>query len=208
MSENQKNIVRRGKVTDGLAVKNPLLVNGLVIAPAVLYGNTLQNALMLSGYISLLTFAVLLICSFIPRTIVYASRIILYTIISAAVFVPVYMIFEKIAPELLADMGIFAYLLIINPFITARSEVQFFREKKGRMILDIIFTLTGYSAAVIILGFIRELISTGGLNGELYGIKYTVAGFGLPFGGFILIGLAAAFLRHIINIVRSYKENS
>lgn len=208
MAEKQNIPASRGKVTDGLAVKNPLLVNGLVIAPAVLYANTLENALMLSGYMSLLTFAVLIICSFIPRSIVYASRIILYTIISAIVFVPVYMLFERIAPEQLSDMGIFAYLLIINPFIIARSEVQFFREKRGRMILDIFFNLLGYSLTVIILGIIRELISTGGLNGELYGIKYVITGFGFPFGGFILIGIAAAFLRHVINTVRSYKENS
>lgn len=182
--------------------KNPLLACGLAVSPAVLYADTAENAIILSVFMSVLTFASLTVCSFIPRKIVYTSRVILYTLITALMFVPVYILFERIIPEKTVSMGIIAPLLITNPFIVSRSELQFFRESKGKMFVDILTTLAGYDIAVIIIGFIRELLSTGGVGGKLYGIGYTFPAIGYPFGGFILIGLLAGGVRVISRLFR------
>lgn len=182
--------------------KNPLLACGLAVSPAVLYADTAENAIILSVFMSVLTFASLTVCSFIPRKIVYTSRVILYTLITALMFVPVYILFDRIIPEKTVSMGIIAPLLITNPFIVSRSELQFFRESKGKMFIDILTTLAGYDIAVIIIGFIRELLSTGGVGGKLYGIGYTFPAIGYPFGGFILIGLLAGGVRVISRLFR------
>lgn len=182
--------------------KNPLLACGLAVSPAVLYANTAENAIILSMFMTILTFGALTVSSFIPRKIVYTSRVILYTLIAALMFVPVYILFNKIIPEKTVSLGIIAPLIITNPFIVSRSELQFFRESKGKMFIDILTTLAGYDIAVILIGFIRELLSTGGIGGKLYGIKYTFSGIGFPFGGFILIGLLAAAVRVISRFFR------
>ena len=67
--------------------------------------------------------------------------------------------------------------------------------EKGRMVLDVISHIIGFSLAIIFLGFVRELFSTGGIDGTLYGISFTVPLLNAPCGGFILIGLMGAFIR-------------
>ena len=63
------------------------------------------------------------------------------------------------------------------------------------MILDVISHIMGFCWAVILLGFVRELLSTGGIDGTLYGVGFTIPILNAPCGGFILIGLMGAFIR-------------
>lgn len=175
--------------------ENPLLSLGIAVSPAVLYANTVENALILSAVITVLSFFSVMISSFIPRRIVFTSRVILYTLTGALMFVPIYILFWRFFPEKANAMGIIAPLLITNPFIISLSEHRFYKESRGKMTVDLITSLLGYDAAVIVFAFIRELFSQGGIGGRLFGIEHTVTGLAYPFGGFILIGLLAAALR-------------
>lgn len=177
--------------------KNPLLALGLSVSPAVLYADTLENAVILAIFISVHTFFTLLIASFIPRKIVYISRVILYTLISALMFTALNILSEKYFSLGISSMGYIAVILIINPLIISRSELEFFRKSKGIMIIDIFTSLLGYSSAVILSGFLRELISSGGIGGRLYAVDFTIPAFSETFGGFILLGLLAALVRLI-----------
>lgn len=175
--------------------ENPLLSLGLAVSPAVLYANTVENALILSAVITVLSFFSVMISSFIPRRIVFTSRVILYTLIGALMFVPIYILFWRFFPEKANAMGIIAPLLITNPFIISLSEHRFYKEPRGKMTVDLTTSLLGYDAAVLVFAFIRELFSEGGIGGRIFGIEHTVTGLAYPFGGFILIGLLAAALR-------------
>lgn len=177
--------------------ENPLLSLGLAVSPAILYADTVENALILSAVITVLSFLSVMFSSFIPRKIVFTSRVILYTLAGALMFVPIYILLWRIFPEKAASMGIIAPLLITNPFIVSLSEHRFYKKSKGKMTADLITSLLGYDIAVIVFAFIRELFSKGGIGGRLFGIEHTVSGLAYPFGGFILIGLLAAAVRCI-----------
>lgn len=191
---------------EGLTTKNALFVSGLVIAPAVTYASTLSHGLMLAGVFTAVTFLSLAISSFVPRNIVYAIRIILYTFIASMVYVPVYMIVNRFFPSQLAEMGIFAPLMITNSFIISKSELKFFRESRSRMFSDIVFYIIGYDGAVIIYSAVRELLSTGSLMGKMYGIPTVMPAFSTTFGGLILLGFCAALFRAILYAFGSKKE--
>ena len=189
-------------IFNALLKRNPLLVSGMVIAPAVMTADSLSGAATLAAAFSIITFFTLLISSFVPKRIVYAVRITMYAFIGALVYVPAAIALKYFIPDAIDNMGIFFPLLIINSFIISRSESIFFLETKGKMMLDIIFCIIGYDAAVILFGIIREIIGSGTANGKIIGMPLVFSAFSEPFGGFILIGIMAALLRLLMLIIK------
>ena len=117
-------------IKNGLINKNPILVSGMVIAPVIVLANNFNDAVMLVAAFSLITFFTLLISSFVPKSIVYTIRIILYTLIGAVVYVPSVMLLEYLMPEGVEAIGIFFPLFITNSFIVTRSESNIFSGNK------------------------------------------------------------------------------
>ena len=199
-NENEVNF--KSIVFNGLLKKNPILVGGLVIAPVVVIGNSVMNALALAAAFSVITFFTLLVSSFVPKNIVYTIRIIMYTFIGSLVYVPSAILLNYLIPDGINAMGIFFPLLIANGMIISRSETLFFQESKGQMLLDMIFCILGYDAAVLLYGFIREIRGSGTVCGKIIGMPVVFSGFENPFGGFILLGVMAALLRVILLTVK------
>ena len=187
---------------NGLLKKNPILVSGMVIAPVVVIGNSFMNALALALSFSVITFFTLIVSSFVPKYIVYTIRIIMYTFIGALVYVPSAILLNYLIPNGVEAMGVFFPLLIANGMIIFRSETIFFQESKGYMLLDIIFCILGYDAAVLLYGFIREILGSGTVCGKIIGMPVVFSGFENPFGGFILLGIMAALLRVILLAIK------
>jgi electron transport complex protein RnfE len=202
----QKKRINDSALVNGLFKKNPILVSGMVIAPAVVYSNTFLNAFTLSVVFTLITLITLTLSSFIPKKVVYTIRIILYTIIGAIVYIPVIMLLNYLIPEQIANMGIFAPLLIVNSLIVSKSETTFFAETKGKMFVDVIFSILGYDIIVMLFGLVRELISTGSIGNNKLGMPMVFSGLSMPFGGFLLLGIFAAAFRAILLIVRSIEK--
>lgn len=193
-------------ITGALLKKNPILVSGLVIAPAVVVADSFFGAAALAAAFSVITFFTLLVSSFVPKNLVYSVRIILYTVIGALVYVPSAILLNYLIPERIEAMGVFFPLLIANGLIISRSETIFFLESKGHMLLDIIFCIIGYDAAVLIFGAIREILGTGMIGGRIIGMPIMISGLRYPFGGFILLGMLSALLRVIFVLVRRFRQ--
>ncbi len=193
-------------IQNGLINKNPILVSGMVIAPVIVLANNFNDAVMLVAAFSLITFFTLVISSFVPKSIVYTIRIILYTLIGAVVYVPSVILLEYLMPDGVEAIGIFFPLFITNSFIVTRSESIFFLETKGKMLLDIIFCIIGYDAAVLIFAAVREILASGTIGGKITGMPASFRVFEHPFGGFILLGLFAALFRSILLLIKRVQK--
>lgn len=203
MSEDNscKNII-----LNALLRRNPILVSGLVIAPAVVIADSFFDAVTLASAFSVITFFTLLVSSFVPKNIVYSIRIILYTVIGALVYVPSAILLKYLMPEGIEAMGVFFPLLITNGMIVSRSESIFFLESKGHMLLDIIFCIIGYDLAVLLFGAAREILGTGMIGGKIIGMPIVLSVFQHPFGGFLLLGILAALLRVVLITVKRINQ--
>lgn len=186
---------KKWSFADGIFRHNPVFAAGMSIAPAVIVGNTLNGALTYAALFSAVTFISLMISSFLPRKIPYALRIILYTGTAAAVYIPVHIFLDGRLPDDPAKLGVFLPMIVTGEFVVSASELRFFRMNKARMTADIISHIIGFDMAVIFLGAFREVFSTGGIGGELYGIKSVIPILSAPCGGFILIGIIGALIR-------------
>lgn len=182
---------------DGLWNKNTILVAGMVIGPAAAASGTLKGSLALAMTFSLITTVTVIIGSLLPRNLLYALRIILYTIIGALVYIPVQLLLEITFPGELAALGVFIPVLIINPLIVIRSEQRFFKQPKERMLADLLMHVLGFDLVIILLGFIREVFATGALNGYILGIPFTFPILELSCGGFLLLGVMAGLFRRL-----------
>lgn len=200
---NYKNII-----FNALLKKNPILVSGMVIAPVVMTADSFSRAVTLAAAFSVITFFTLLLSSFVPKRIVYTVRIIMYAFIGALVYVPAAIMLRYFIPEEIDKMGIFFPLLIINSFIISRSESIFFLESKGKMLLDIVFCIIGYDAAVILYGTVREIIGSGTVGGNIIGMSIVFPAFAAPFGGFILLGIMAGLLRSILVTIKKVRRQT
>lgn len=193
-------------IKNALFYKNPIFVSGMVIAPAVVMASNLFNAMALITAFSVITFFTLLISSFIPRSIVYTIRIILYTLVGALVYIPSVILLKRIMPIGVEALGIFFPLFIANGFVISRSDSIFFSETKKKMLLDIIFCIIGYDVAVFLFAFVREILSTGTLCGKIIGMPTVLSVFEKPFGGFILLGIMAALFRSVLLFIKKLRQ--
>ena len=200
MLKRIENADKKTPLLDGLLKKNTVLISGLIVAPVVFVTNTLSNALALIFAFSVITLFTIIISSFIPRNIVYTIRIILYTIIAALVYVPVYIIEQQLFPDEVVAMGIMLPLLITNSLILTKAESRFLRQPKGRMVFDLLSYILGFDAVAIVIGFIREVFGTGELGGSILGIPLTFPILVYPFGGFILLGLLSALYKKLLSV--------
>lgn len=197
MADNNTHISKKSSLLDGIWTKNTVALSGLVIAPVVFSATTVKNALAIMFVFSSVTLFTILIASFIPRSIVYTIRIILYTLIASLVYVPIISMALQLFPNEVEKVGIMMPLLIANSLILTRTETRFFRESKRRMIADVVSHILGFDLVIIVFAFIREFFGTGMINDKLMGVKFTLPALVYPFAGFILLGLLAALIRAI-----------
>lgn len=190
-------------IFDGLFMKNTVLASGLVVAPIIVSATTVQSAFALVIAFSLITFLTVLISSFVPRDMVYAVRIILYTVIAAMVYVPVAVFADSFMEQQFSSLGIMFPLLITNSLIITRSEIHFFKLDKLRMLAEVLFYVLGFDVVAMIVGFVREIFATGAIGDKIIGIHFTLPFLSTTFGGFIVVGILAALLKKIKLIIRS-----
>ena len=86
---------KKPSFSDGLFFRNPIFAAGMYLAPAIIIGNTFRGAVTYSVIFASVTMMSLMISSFLPRKLPYALRIILYTFIAAAVYIPFCIFFRE-----------------------------------------------------------------------------------------------------------------
>ena len=197
---------RKSTVFDGLLGDNTVLSALMVISPVIMCGDTLRNAEALILAFSAITFASVVICSLVPKRLPYAAKIILYAIISSLVYVPVKFLAQEFYPGIITRIGIYFPLLAVNSLIVVQTEAKFFRMKKMRMIPSLIFYILGFDIVMLITAFIRELLAYGTINSRVVDLNTLISGLGMPFGGFIFLGLMCGVYRKLRAVFRSRSE--
>ena len=172
---------------DGLLADNTVLSALMVISPVIMCSDTLRNAEALIYAFSAITFISVIICSFIPRNLPYAAKVILYAAIASLVYIPVKSLAQVTYPGIVSRVGIYFPLLAVNSLIVFRSEAKFFRMKRSKMIASLTFYILGFDAV-------------------MFFIDPTVGGLGMPFGGFILLGLLCGLYRKIRSSLRANED--
>ncbi|HPY84702.1 MAG TPA: Rnf-Nqr domain containing protein [Ruminococcus flavefaciens] len=197
---------KKNLILEGLWNDNTVLSAFMVISPVIICGDTLRNALALIYAFSAITFVSVLISSFVPQRLPYAAKIMIYAVISSIVFIPAKLAAQEFFPGVVERIGIYFPLLAVNSLIVFQTEARFFRMKKSRMMISLISYILGFDAVMLITAFIRELFAYGTINSRMVDMDTLISGLGLPFGGFIFLGLFSGIFRKLRSATERDKD--
>lgn len=186
-------------IYNGLVVENPSFVLLLGMCPTL--GTTgsattgLSMGLATAGVLICSNMAISAIKSFVPDRV----RIPAYIVVIATFVTLLQMFMQAYLPALNESLGIFIPLIVVNCVLLGRAEAYASKHSVADSLMDGIGMGLGFTAALTLLGAVRELLGTGCVFGaRLFAETYGSLLFVLAPGAFIALG----FLIAIINKLR------
>lgn len=190
---------------DRIFLNNPVIMQGMGLAPLVVAATTARNALMLSVAVILLLTPVRVIAALLARTGYYRFRGLIYCLTSATVYIGVYYALQAIFDVEILQLGIYLPLLVVEPLIIKRYE----RPQKERLVTALkkgLRTTCGYVLVLMLMGCVREALTTATLFDHaiprIPADLFPMAS--LPAGGFLLLGVVCAVWRSAVNRYKKY----
>ncbi len=191
----------------GLFVENPIFVLLLGLCSALAITTSLTNAIGMGMAVICVLIMSNLIISLLRKVIPHEIRIPVYIIIIATLVKCVQMLMNAYTQELYTSLGVFIPLIVVNCIILGRAESFASQNTIIDSLLDALGMGIGYTIAVVVISFFRELIGTGGLSlfnpfdgsqvifqFELFG-DYAISLLTQPAGAFITLGCILAFIQ-------------
>ena len=153
----------RDIILNGLWKNNPATVQILGLCPLLAVTNSIVNALGLG----LATILVLIISnvtiSLIRNFVTSDIRIPVFVIVIAAAVTITELLIQAFFYDLYLVIGLFVALITTNCAIIARAEAFASKNTATDSLLDGLFMGLGFTAVLLLLGTMRELIGTGKL---------------------------------------------
>ena len=163
MTPLYKSIIR-----DGLWKNNPALVQLLGLCPLLAVSNTVINGLGL-GLATILTLVASNgIISLCRHHIPDEARLPVFVLIIASIVTAIELSMSAWFHELYLILGIFIPLIVTNCAITGRAEAFAARNPVCPAILDGFMMGIGFTAVLVLLGAMREILGQGTLFSEAH----------------------------------------
>ncbi|MFR2084550.1 MAG: Rnf-Nqr domain containing protein [Christensenellales bacterium] len=200
---------------DRVFLNNPVVMQGMGLAPLVVLATTGKNALMLAVSVALLlTPSRMLACllsrafplrdeqpakeelerKLLPRGLIYSGS-------AAVVYLAVYPILNALFGVDLLALGIYLPMLVVEPLLTYRfGRVQ---ESMRKAVSKGLRITVGYALILFIVGCLREWLALGSVFGiQLSRSVLPMAS--MPAGGFIVLGVLCAVWRTLAKKHKNY----
>lgn len=198
------------ELTKGIIKENPLFVLLLGTCPSLATTTSLEAAI---GMGILFTFVLIesnVVISLLRKIIPSQIKIPCYIVIIATFVTIVKMLSEAFLPELYSTLGVFISLIVVNCIVLGRAEAFASKNSVGASFLDGVGMGIGYTFALVIMAFVREVLGTGGLTfGEIFTfipyvsftplVNYAMSIFTMPAGAFLVLGAILAILAYSAN---------
>ncbi len=147
----------------GLWKNNPALTQLIGLCPVLAVSSTAINALALGLATTLVLTGTNTLISLCRRWIAFEIRIPIYVMIIACMVSILQMLMQAFAFEMYQSLGIFIPLIITNCIVIGRAEVCAVKSPPALAALDGLAMGLGISAALFILGALREILGQGTL---------------------------------------------
>lgn len=184
--------------TKGIVKENPVLCLVLGTCPTLAVTTSAVNAIGMGVAATLVLLCSNVVISLLRRVIPSTVRIPAYITLIAAFVTVVQMLVKAFAPSIDESLGIFLPLIVVNCIILGRAEMFASKNAVLPSALDALGMGVGFTAALLLMGMIRELLGAGTLFGvTLLPAAYTVTFFVLPAGGFFVFGLLIALANRL-----------
>jgi len=153
----------------GFVKENPLFVTILGTCPALAITTKVENAIGMGialFFVLILSNLLVSLVTFRPklRELVMPVRIPVYIVLIATLVVITEMLMEAFLQPLYVTLGVFIPLIVVNCIIFGRAEAYASDHKPLESVIDGAGMALGYTMAIVIMSFFRELIGSGTLT--------------------------------------------
>lgn len=186
---------------------NPIALQILGICSALAVTTSVANALVMCIALTLVTAFSSFFISIIRNKIPSSIRIIVQMVIIASLVIVVDQILQAFAYEISRSLSVFVGLIITNCIVMGRAEAFAMSNPPIPSFLDGIGNGLGYSAVLIFVATVREIIG----NGTWFGItlleKAIDGGWYIPNGLLLLPPSSFFVIAAFIAIIRTWKKD-
>ncbi|WFB36708.1 NADH:ubiquinone reductase (Na(+)-transporting) subunit D [Kiritimatiellota bacterium B12222] len=192
-------------VLDPLSDNNPVTVQMLGICSALAVTAQLPTAFTMSLAVTLVLCGSNTIISMLRNVIPPKIRMIVQMVVIASLVILVDQCLKAFAYEISKELSVFVGLIITNCIVMGRAEAFAMANPPKESFLDGLGNGLGYSAVLIIVATIREILGAGTLAG-IQVLPSSYPGNGLMViapGAFVIIGLLIWLQR---SITKKYEE--
>lgn len=199
--------------TKGFLKENPLLALLLGVCPALAVTTSAFNGLGMGLAATFVLLCSNLVISLLRNVIPEKVRIPAYITVIASFVTIVKFLLQAYVPELDKALGIFIPLITVNCIILGRAEAFAGKNPPLLAIIDGLGMGLGFTAALFLIGVIREVLGSGSIFGWAIpfmgdgGLKPMIA-FVLPPGGFIAFGLLIALSQKLMDKIYGAEPDS
>lgn len=199
---------------DRVFLNNPVVMQGMGLAPLVVLATTAHNGVMLAAAVTLLLVPSRVLACLLSRLFPLNSenpapeelqkkllpRALVYSLSASVVYLVAYPILNAMFGTSLLTLGIYLPLLVVEPLLTYRfGRVQ---ETMRKAVSKGLRITVGYALILFIVGCLREWLALGSVFGiQLSRSVLPMAS--MPAGGFIVLGVVCAVWRAL---ARKHKE--
>ena len=190
----------------GIIIENPVFVSLLGMCPTLATTKSVEAALGMGLLVILVLMGSNVLISLLRNIIPAEVKIPCYIVIIATFVTIIKMLCEAFVPALYDSLGVFISLIVVNCIILGRAEAFASKNKVLPSFVDAIGQGLGFTMAICVIAFFRELIGTGGLTiGEYFPLgfketlqiipsEYAISLFVQSAGGFLTLGSVLAFI--------------
>ena len=177
--------------TKGIIKENPVLCLILGTCPTLAVTTSASNAIGMGVAATAVLICSNAVISALRKVIPDKVRIPAYITIIAGFVTVVQMLVKAFAPAINDSLGIFLPLIVVNCIILGRAEMYASKIPVIPSMLGGLGMGVGFTAALLLMGIIRELFGAGTIFG-LQILPVNILIFILPPGGFFVFGILIA----------------
>ena len=180
--------------TKGIIVENPVLRLMLGCCATLAVTTAASNAIGMGAATTFVLVCSNAVISLLRNVIPNKVRIPAFITVIAGFVTIVQMFIKAFSPALDTALGVFLPLIVVNCIILGRAEMFASKNKILPAIIDGLGMGVGFTAAMLAMGIIRELLGAGTVFGLplLSGFMEPIIIFLLPPGGFFVFGMLIA----------------
>ena len=177
-------------LTKGLLKENPVLRLVLGTCPTLAVTTAAVNGLGMGAAATFVLVCSNVVISLLRKVIPGRVRLPAYIVVIAGFTTIVQMLVKAYLPSIDQALGIYLPLIVVNCIILGRAEAFAGKNSVGLSALDGLGMGAGFTAALLVMGTIREFLGNGTLFGwPEGGLIPAITVFVLPAGGFFVFGM-------------------
>ena len=200
---------------DRVFLNNPVVMQGMGLAPLVVLATTAHNGVMLAAAVTLLLVPSRVLACLLSRLFPLNSenpapeelqkkllpRALVYSLSASVVYLAAYPILNAVFGTSLLTLGIYLPLLVVEPLLTYRfGRVQ---ETVRKAVSKGLRITVGYALLLVLLGCVREWLAAGTMFGVVVS-RPVLPMASMPAGGFIVLGVLCAVWRALAQKRKAY----